>query len=84
MSALDLLTLLGLVLEDRDEVTTGNFTTSNALFRLIGYIMDKGMDLTMTEATVIMAVMEHLDPSCAGAAGYVRDTIRDNTELTLR
>lgn len=85
MSALDLLAILGGVLADREKVTSDNrdnyMTLSVA--RLTGYIMDRHMTLTMTEAIVIMAVVEHLDPSCAGLAGHVRDTIRDNTELTL-
>lgn len=85
MATIDLLTILSGVLADREKVTSDNrdnyMTLSVA--RLTGYIMDRHMDLSVTEAIVIMAVVEHLDPSCAGLAGHIRDTIRDNTELTL-
>ncbi|THV42710.1 hypothetical protein [Glycomyces buryatensis] len=54
---------------------------------LVNYIMwstwDGNPRLTPADANVIMAVMHSIDPTESGVAASVRDTIRDNTELTV-
>lgn len=50
---------------------------------LYEWILGRGMDMTQNEATVIMAAVRTIDPSESDTAAFIRDTIRDNTELTV-
>lgn len=50
---------------------------------LYDWILGRGMDMTQNEATVIMAALRTIDPTESDVAAFIRDTIRDNTELTV-
>jgi len=82
MANLDFTETLAAVIRDGDKLEDETFFTVRSFVDLTGWVMRASFEETLYQdhVTIIMHVMDTMGDE---ARAHMRDTIRDNTELTV-